>query len=55
MALAHTGRLRPDGEPVYRRWQQAFTWARALTISGGSSEIIRNVLATQLFNLPRSW
>jgi alkylation response protein AidB-like acyl-CoA dehydrogenase len=53
--LAASGRLRTEGSNVYARWQQAFLWSRALTISGGSSEIIRNVLATQLFGFPRSW
>jgi alkylation response protein AidB-like acyl-CoA dehydrogenase len=53
--LAASGRLRPEGAEVYARWQQAFLWSRALTISGGSSEIVRNVLATQLFGFPRSW
>jgi alkylation response protein AidB-like acyl-CoA dehydrogenase len=53
--LAASGRLRPEGTEVYARWQQAFLWSRALTISGGSSEIVRNVLATQLFGFPRSW
>jgi len=55
ITLASSGRLRPDGADVNRRWQQAFLWSRALTISGGSSEIVRNVLATQLLGLPRSW
>ncbi len=53
--LATSGRVRPDGIDVNRRWQQAFLWSRALTISGGSSEIVHNVLATQLLGLPRSW
>jgi alkylation response protein AidB-like acyl-CoA dehydrogenase len=53
--LAASGRLLPRGAEVYARWQQAFLWSRALTISGGSSEIVRNVLATQLFGFPRSW
>jgi alkylation response protein AidB-like acyl-CoA dehydrogenase len=53
--LAASGDLRTAGEEVYARWRQAFLWSRALTISGGSSEIVRNVLATQLFGLPRSW
>jgi alkylation response protein AidB-like acyl-CoA dehydrogenase len=55
MSLAASGRLRDEGDDVYARWQQAFLWSRALTISGGSSEIIRNVIATQLLGLPRSW
>jgi hypothetical protein len=53
--LATSGRLSPQGRDVYARWRQAFLWSRALTISGGSSEIVRNVLATQLFEFPRSW
>jgi alkylation response protein AidB-like acyl-CoA dehydrogenase len=53
--LAASGDLQPPGEDVYARWRQAFLWSRALTISGGSSEIVRNVLAIKLFNFPRSW
>jgi len=53
--LAAAGRLRTGGRDVYARWRQAFLWSRALTISGGSSEIVRNVLATQLFEFPKSW
>jgi alkylation response protein AidB-like acyl-CoA dehydrogenase len=53
--LATSGTLRLGGRDVYARWRQAFLWSRALTISGGSSEIVRNVLATQLFGFPRSW
>lgn len=55
MQILASGALRPTGEAVWARWRQAFLWSRALTISGGSSEIIRNVLATQLLGLPRSW
>jgi alkylation response protein AidB-like acyl-CoA dehydrogenase len=55
MTILSAGTLRPAGEPVAARWRQAFLWSRALTISGGSSEIVRNVLATQLLGLPRSW
>lgn len=55
ITLAASGRLRPAGAEVNARWQQAFLWSRALTISGGSSEIVHNVLATQLLGLPRSW
>ena len=55
MTLANAGRLTEAGHDVHRRSQQAFLWSRALTISGGSSEIVHNVLATQLLGLPRSW
>jgi alkylation response protein AidB-like acyl-CoA dehydrogenase len=53
--LEASGRLNAGGADVSARWRQAFLWSRALTISGGSSEIVRNVLATQLFGFPRSW
>ncbi len=55
MQLAGSGRLSAQGSAVYSRWCQAFLWSRALTISGGSSEIVRSVLATQLFDYPKSW
>ena len=55
MDLAASGEVLPEGGPVAARWRQAYLWSRALTISGGSSEIVRNVLATQLFGFPRSW
>jgi alkylation response protein AidB-like acyl-CoA dehydrogenase len=53
--LAASGDLRPEGDDVYARWRQGFLWSRALTISGGWSEIVRNVLATQMFGFPKSW
>ncbi len=55
MNLAAARRPRPEASGVFTRWRQAFLWSRALTISGGSSEIVRNVLASQLLGLPRSW
>ena len=38
-----------------RTWFHLLLWSRALTISGGSSEIIRSLIAQQLLGLPRSW
>lgn len=35
------------------RWQDAFLYARAFTIAGGSSEIMRNMLAERALALPR--
>lgn len=41
-----------DAELV-ERWRENFLWSRALTISGGSSEIMRGLVARQLLGLPR--
>ena len=42
------------GRPVAARWYEAFLWSRALTISGGSSEIMRGLIGRQLLGLPRA-
>ena len=43
-----------DGREVARRWHHNFLWSRALTISGGSSEIMRGLIGRQLLGLPRA-
>ena len=37
------------------RWQQTFLNSRHASISGGTSEIQRNIIATQVLGLPKSW
>jgi alkylation response protein AidB-like acyl-CoA dehydrogenase len=39
---------------VADRWYHNFLWSRALTISGGASEIIRGIVGRQLLGLPRA-
>jgi alkylation response protein AidB-like acyl-CoA dehydrogenase len=35
------------------KWQEAFLWARGFTISAGSNEIMRNLIAERALKLPR--
>jgi alkylation response protein AidB-like acyl-CoA dehydrogenase len=42
----------PDGY-LDGRWQDSFLYARAWTIAGGSSEIMRNLIAERHLQLPR--
>ena len=54
-AQGPTGQLMPeDPRAVDRgRWQQSFLYSRSSSISGGTSEIQLNIVATQMLGLPR--
>ncbi|ADP80557.1 acyl-CoA dehydrogenase family protein [Pseudofrankia inefficax] len=43
-----------DGVAIAARWHHNFLWGRALTISGGASEIMRGLIGRQLLGLPRA-
>ncbi|ABW12127.1 acyl-CoA dehydrogenase domain protein [Parafrankia sp. EAN1pec] len=43
-----------DGLEIADRWYHNYLWGRALTISGGASEIIRGIIGRQLLHLPRA-
>ncbi len=42
----------PEADASVRRLHDAWLWSRALTISGGSSEIMRNILGKRRLGLP---
>jgi alkylation response protein AidB-like acyl-CoA dehydrogenase len=44
----------PGGRDIADRWHHNFLWSRALTISGGASEILRGLVGRQLLGLPRA-
>jgi alkylation response protein AidB-like acyl-CoA dehydrogenase len=52
--LAESSAVDGAGQPVVERWYASFLWSRALTISGGSSEIMRGLVGRQLLGLPRA-
>lgn len=52
--LAASGVLAADGEEALARLHDAWLWSRAYTISGGSSEMMRNILAKRRLGLPTS-
>ena len=46
--LADTGTLGPEWEP----WVRGFLFSPALTVGGGTSEVLRNIIAERLLGLP---
>jgi alkylation response protein AidB-like acyl-CoA dehydrogenase len=56
LALLGTRSMVTEGDELAEedgRWQDAFLYARAWTIAGGSNEIMRNVIAERGLGLPR--
>ena len=52
--LASSTSVDDAGVDVADRWYHNFLWGRAMTISGGASEIMRGLVGRQLLGLPRS-
>ena len=46
------GPVSPAGAEAAQRLRDAWLWSRAMTISGGTSEIMRNIVARQRLRLP---
>jgi alkylation response protein AidB-like acyl-CoA dehydrogenase len=52
--LASASAVDDRGDQLAVRWHHNFLWGRALTISGGASEILRGLVGRQLLGLPRA-
>ncbi len=52
--IASSRSIDDAGAAVADRWHHNFLWSRALTISGGASEILRGIIGRQLLGLPRA-
>jgi alkylation response protein AidB-like acyl-CoA dehydrogenase len=52
--LAGSVSLDEGGRAAAVRCEEAFLWSRALTVSGGASEILRGLVGRQLLGLPRA-
>ncbi len=52
--MASSSSIDAEGQAVAHRWHHNFLWSRALTISGGASEIMRGIIGRQLLGLPRA-
>ena len=52
--LGSSASIDDAGAEAAERWHHNFLWSRALTISGGSSEIMRGLIGRQLLGLPRA-
>lgn len=52
--LSSAASIDPAGVAAAERCRDSFLWSRALTISGGASEILRGLVGRQLLGLPRA-
>jgi 3-oxochol-4-en-24-oyl-CoA dehydrogenase len=46
------GMLEPGSDPVWEAWIRGFLFSPALTVGGGTSEVLRNVIAERILGLP---
>jgi alkylation response protein AidB-like acyl-CoA dehydrogenase len=52
--IASSASIDESGREVAERWHHNYLWSRALTISGGTSEVMRGLIGRQLLGLPRA-
>ena len=44
--------LEPGSDPVWEAWVRGFLFSPALTVGGGTSEVLRNIIAERILGLP---
>jgi hypothetical protein len=50
--MGATGMLAADQDPVWEPWANGFLFSPALTVGGGTSEVLRNIIAERILGLP---
>jgi len=50
--MGATGMLAPEADPVWEPWSNGFLFSPALTVGGGTSEVLRNIIAERILGLP---
>jgi alkylation response protein AidB-like acyl-CoA dehydrogenase len=50
--MGSTGMLDVGADPTWEAWARGFLFSPALTVGGGTSEVLRNVIAERILGLP---
>ena len=50
--MGAAGMLAPEFDPKWEPWANGFLFSPALTVGGGTSEVLRNVIAERMLGLP---
>jgi len=50
--MGAAGMLAPDHDPVWEPWANGFLFSPALTVGGGTSEVLRNIIGERILGLP---